>query len=131
MRMKWMSAGIVWLMAASAHAQVTQQWVARYNVSTNGGNRATALAVDGRGTVYVTGWSQDDLFANAYATVAYDAATGAQRWVARYNGPFNQEARAIAVDGLGTVYVTGTSDTVAYDAATGAQRWVARDNHGK
>ena len=58
-------------------------------------------------------------------------------WVARYNGPDNNmdNARKIALDAWGNVYVTGTSQnkngsinyitTVKYNAA-GVQKWVAR-----
>src|SRR5262249_60836219 len=73
------------------------------------------------------------------ATVAYNAATGATRWVSRYHGPGNSidAARSVAVSpGGGTVYVTGYSWagllpdylTAAYDAATGARLWVRRYN---
>jgi hypothetical protein len=106
-------------------------WVARYRGVGEDVARSAAVSADGT-TVYVTGGIQD------YATVAYDAATGAQRWVARYDGPANwaDASYAIAVNPVdSTVYVTGGSltldssydyATVAYDGATGAERWVAR-----
>jgi hypothetical protein len=96
-------------------ANGNQLWVARYNGPANGFDESLAIAVDGSGNVYVTGFSQrgpgpggeDGL---AYATVAYDS-KGNQLWVARYNGTGhgNDQAVAIAVDGSGNVYVTGTS----------------------
>ena len=74
-----------------------------------------------------------------YATVAYDAKTGAQKWVRRYNGPNNSVdvAKSLAVSPGGrTVYVTGYSGmqgrydyvTIAYNALTGARRWLSRYN---
>jgi len=71
-----------------------------------------------------------------FATVGYDAATGAQQWVSHYNGAGRSGSRAssLAVSpGGGMVYVTGAAAldyaTVAYSAATGALRW-ARRYHG-
>ena len=88
--------------------------------------------------VFVTGQSVGKTSNSDYATIAYNAATGAQLWVKRYNGPGNKDDHATSVvvsPGGGTVYVTGESRnqlsdyaTVAYSAATGAQLWVRSYN---
>ncbi len=114
-----------------------QQWVARYNGPGGGNDGATSIAVDGQGNVYVTGWSNPIQFGQNYdyATIKYNS-LGVQQWVARYNGPDNQQDRALslALDGQGNVYVTGESYSIAttYDYATikynsgGVQQWVRR-----
>jgi outer membrane protein assembly factor BamB len=76
-----------------------------------------------------------------YATVAYEATTGALVWVARYRGQHStccDNASSVGASPDGSrVFVTGRSGapgsqqiyaTVAYDAATGAELWVARYN---
>ena len=122
-----------------------QLWISRYNGPNGGSDVARSLAVspDGR-TVYVTGYSGQTSGPgggnNDYVTIAYNADSGAQRWLGRYNGRANgnDQARSVAVSPDGrTVYVTGRSQgrtssydyaTVDYNAATGAQRWVSRYN---
>ena len=122
--------------AASSGARL---WVKRYD----GGNstddaRSVAVSPDGK-AVFVTGSSIGTTSFQDYATVGYNAATGAQLWASRYNGPDNgdDEASSVAVSPDGrTVFVTGYSfgttagevdyATVAYNAATGAQLWVKR-----
>ena len=114
-----------------------RRWVARFDGSGNDYAQAIAVSPDGGG-LFVAGFSTDAVGAFDYTTVAYDAETGAQRWVARYEGPGDSydDAHALGVspDGL-TVFVTGGSigafgtfdyATVAYEAATGIERWVAR-----
>ena len=114
-----------------------EQWVVRYRGPGNSGNVANAIAVDGSGNVYVTGRSSTSGTDYDYATIKYNSA-GQEQWVARYNGPANgvDDAIAIAVDGLGNVYVTGNSvglrtnfdyATIKYNSA-GQQQWVARYN---
>ncbi len=135
---RWrVSAGVT-----SAHMAVTpgaQLWVTRYNGPGNSGDGAASVAAspDGR-TVFVTGTSAGKTTGEDYATIGYSAATGAQLWVKRYNGPGNgnDEAHSAAVSPNGrTVFVTGASTgkttgedyaTIAYSAATGAQLWAKR-----
>jgi uncharacterized delta-60 repeat protein len=113
-------------------------WVARYNGPGNYDDVATAIAVDNNGNVYVTGWSYGGYGTGYdYATIKYNS-EGQVVWVARYNGPGNDddEATAIAVDNNGNVYVTGRSwgKDADYDYATikynslGHTQWVARYN---
>jgi hypothetical protein len=84
-----------------------EQWVAQ----SNAGGYAGAVATDSLGNTYITG-TGSGVTSPDYATVKYDA-LGQEQWVARYNGPANGNdyAKAIAIDGSGNVYVTGTSLT--------------------
>src|SRR5262249_55404248 len=121
-----------------------QLWVQRYYGPGNGLDAASSVAVSPGGSkVFVTGESKGatpDTDSGDYLTVAYNAATGAQLWTARYNGPGHYDsAQAVALSPDGaTVFVTGSSNhesgqfsdyaTVAYRASDGAQLWVARFN---
>ncbi len=112
-----------------------QQWAARYNGPGNGDDKANILTIDGAGSVYVTGHSLGSNGSQDYATIKYNSA-GVRQWVARYDAPANStdEARGIAVDASGNVYVSGYSlgangnhdfFTVQYNSA-GIQQWAAR-----
>jgi hypothetical protein len=106
-------------------------WTSRYDGPSGGSDGGTAIAVDNKGGIYVTGDSEGH-----YATLRYDAASGKQAWVKRFNayGHGNETPRAIAVDNFGGVYVTGYSYgetardyvTVRYKAATGEESWARR-----
>jgi hypothetical protein len=115
----------------------TQLWAAHYTGPLRKIDRATALALDAQGNVFVTGISDFSGTdgSGVYATVKYDA-NGNQLWVAR-----SQQAQtdglgpALAVDDSGNIYVTGTSGrpldasttdilTLKYDA-TGTELWAA------
>jgi DNA-binding beta-propeller fold protein YncE len=135
-----------------------QLWVAPYASPGNGFDYASDVAASpdgskvfatgttaggavspGGGTVFVTGSSEDAGTGSAYATVAYDAATGASQWTRRYHGPEDSdEASAIAVSpGGGKVFVTGSSRgtqsnldyaTGAYQTSNGNRVWASRYN---
>ncbi len=105
----------------------------------NNQSAAPHIAVSPNGhTIFVSGTSNGGPASpNDYATVAYNAATGAQEWATSYNGSGGglDSASSIGVSPAGTrVFVTGTSvdasgghyATAAYDAASGAQVWVRR-----
>ena len=112
-----------------------QEWVRRYNGPGNGNDGAWAIAADHLGNIYVTGSSYDPITYYDYTTIKYSSA-GVAEWVRRYNGSDNWEdiAKAIAVDGVGNIYVTGYSHdsitgsdmtTIKYTSA-GVQEWVRR-----
>jgi hypothetical protein len=125
-------------------------WVANYDGPGHYLDEVAAVKVSPDGAhVYVTGSSvgvlasSSESIAYEYATISYDAATGAQQWVSRFNGntinpgvmqSAAARARAIEVAPDGSrIYITGQSygalgdiyATVAYEASTGSQLWVA------
>lgn len=118
-----------------------QLWLARYDGPANSTDIAATLAIDLNGNVYVTGTSAGSGTGFDFATIKYYP-NGDTAWVRRYNGSGNiiDEANAIAVDGNGNVYVTGSADgtghpltdspdytTIKYDR-DGNLLWVAAYN---
>jgi DNA-binding beta-propeller fold protein YncE len=119
-------------------------WAATYDGPAAGPDTAAALAVDPDGArVYVTGSSAGAGSAADVATIAYDAGTGEEMWIARYDGyrSGDDAAAALAVsrdgtgvfvagyanDDLGPGVLTGEYLVLAYNAATGSRSWAARE----
>ncbi|MCX6640286.1 MAG: hypothetical protein NTW14_07360 [bacterium] len=116
------------------------QWNVRYNGIGNGDDRAVDLAIDGEGSVYVTGYSDRDSNYPVnydYTTIKYDS-QGNQQWVASYNGTGNgaDQPSKLALDANTNVIVTGISlgvgteedcATIKYNSL-GTQEWVMRYN---
>jgi hypothetical protein len=102
-------------------------------------NLASDVAVDNAGNVFVTGGAGGGP-GGGMATLKYSN-TGTQLWAQIYKGPsafgFNDDGRAVAVDGSGNVIVTGRSyaensddgdfATIAYSNA-GVPLWTQRYN---
>jgi uncharacterized delta-60 repeat protein len=114
-----------------------RDWKKTYNGPGTGPDEASAITTDAQGNVYITGRSDGSGTRDDYATIKYDV-NGNTKWVRRYNGPGNlyDQAKAIAADNLGNVYVTGSSvgsdpfgdyATIKYDQ-NGNQLWVRRYN---
>lgn len=113
-------------------------WATRYSDPAGDSyDAATAIAVDESGNVYVTGASGTTDAGRAYGTVKYDPG-GVELWVARYSllNSSGAQARALAVDAGGHVYVTGSlyeqeTDldwvTIKYDEF-GGEQWISRYN---
>src|SRR5205823_936398 len=101
--------------ATVAYSTVTgaRLWIKRYNGPASDLDAATSVAISPGGkTVVITGASSGTSSRQDYATVAYNAATGAQLWVKRYNGPGNgqDDASSVAISPNGRrIFVTGTS----------------------
>ena len=131
--------GSFFVLRQESFAQVTQEWVARYNSSGNRSDIVTAMVIDASENVYVTGYSCSGPYIgdHDFVTIKYNS-SGVQQWVQTYNGPGDSTdiAVGIAVDGSGNVYVTGKSFESGvhptYDYATikynssGVQQWVHR-----
>jgi hypothetical protein len=120
-----------------------QLWVRICNGPGIFGGSGAAIAVDMPGNVYVTGSVFTPYGGEDYATVKYDS-DGNQLWVRTYGGNRgdDDEAKVIAIDGDGNVYVSGTSidtlpipegslywcaplTTIKYDS-NGNQLWVKK-----
>ena len=119
-----------------------QRWAASYDAGAPAFSDAVAVTPDGS-TVFVTGSTHLGP-TGRWATLAYDASTGAEKWVATFRGSSDPDqwdrgyALAVSPDGS-TLFVTGASfcsgcsssgfngfSTVAYDISTGTRVWVAR-----
>jgi len=105
-RVNWLALAfalmVLCLMLPAAEAQVLQDWVARYDGPLSSSDWVNDLEVRD-GYVYVTGY--ESVFTSYYATAKYDY-EGREIWSVGFReGP--SQAEALAVDGVGNVYVTG------------------------
>ncbi len=96
-------------------------WDQRYNnAAVNGDDVPVAMTVT-PSAVYVTGTSVGSGTGKDYITIKYSL-YGLHPWFQRYDGPDcrDDEAKALAVDAAGRVWVTGTSEgtTTGKDFAT-------------
>jgi glycine dehydrogenase len=88
------------------------QWAAHYHGETRATEEPTAIAIDREGSVCVAGYSADGPGYD-YVVIRYDAA-GNQQWAGRFSARDNLSdiARGMALDSIGNIYVTGSSEGV-------------------
>jgi WD40 repeat protein len=129
--------------AASQRAAVpggTQLWAQRFGGAHLSATATSVTASPDKAVVYVTGiTTKTAIGLRNEVTVAYNAATGKQLWLSRYQGQGRHPRGGTGVPSIivspdgATVYVAGDlargghNDylVLAYNAATGAQLWVA------
>lgn len=120
----------------------TQMWSATYNGPSNQMDEPACMVVGPDGYIYVAGTSTTNPMSGAadFVTIKYSPG-GTVIWTASYSGIINPTlsfdfARAITVDSLGNVYVTGYSwgDSSYSDILTlkyssiGILQWIRRLN---
>ncbi len=124
------------LFAFSAFSQVNILWQKRLSSTGSNQDKVNAMVVDKFGNSYVTGTGFGTSGTYDYFTAKYNSA-GTFQWKMEYNGTGNglDEARSVAVDTAGNVYVTGWSNAGAhYDISTvkyngaGVQKWAVNFN---
>jgi hypothetical protein len=118
-------------------------WTQRYRNGPQSAGLAIGESPSG-GSTYITGYNTSNDGSQSSLTIAYEASTGAQLWIAGYAGPagssFSTSLLTVSPDGS-QLYVAGSefqtqeigfigvvtrqNITVAYDAATGRQLWAA------
>ena len=116
-------------------------WKATYDGAPHRSDYVKDLALDADGNAVVVGASAGGRTGRDYITVKF-LADGSRAWARRYAGPSDfDEARSVAVDPKGNVYVTGQSRipaskpgvsgpprvvTISY-SPTGVRRWIILD----
>lgn len=125
---------IIILLSLNIYAQVSQQWVQRYNGAAGGTDQAVSLAAFGSGNLYVTGTSTGLTTGSDIVTIKYDPLTGDTLWINSFAGLSTDQVNAITCD-ANAVYITGRTFninmnilTMKLDAATGSVLWIRTYN---
>lgn len=106
----------------------TRQWIKQFGTDSN--DSAYGIAVDTDGFVYITGSTSGDLGDTKVdgmdAFLAKYDSSGTQKWIKQFGTTGSDGATAIAVDGDGFVYLTGTQN----GGLNQGEMFVAKYNNG-
>lgn len=122
-------------------------WIKTYDGPAHRGDMAAGCALDGSGSLYVTGYSQHAYGGGDALTIKYNTTTGDTVWTSRYSDWTGRPSdtspdlfgNACAVDRSGNLYVAGQTFgprgydllLVKYNPATGAILWAKTYDSGK
>ena len=90
----------------------TQQWVQTFNDALNKDDEANAMAIDGSGNIYITGYISTEIDITDYLTIKYNS-SGNLLWSVHNDGAahLNDKSTNIAIDNNGDIVVSGESET--------------------
>lgn len=93
------------------NSSLVAQWEYVYNGQGGNYDEAYDMSFDAGGEIYATGYSYLSATNNDFLTVRLKLTDGSQSWLTRFNGTANNsdQARSMAVDAIGNIYVTGES----------------------
>lgn len=129
---------IVVLFNTTLFSQVQQEWIQRYNGSSNSYDEGICSTIDKNGNLIVCGASINGNNFRDYIIIKYNS-NGIILWNQQYNGPGNSDDVVISVktDVLNNIYVTGRSRgigsgedycTIKY-SSDGIVQWNQRYNY--
>lgn len=120
------------VLTVAYRAAGTLKWATRYDNPYPGGDGGGQIVAAPGGTaVYVVGTAINKHGHRDTATFAYDAATGKQLWLDRYNAYHGGGQIAVTPDSRGVIVAGFVGNgraysLVSYNASTGATRWAKR-----
>lgn len=128
---------IVYLPCSLFCQEVKEEWVVKYNGTSDSSDYGEFIALDNQGNIYVTGTCIEKESKYDIITIKYNI-NGQRLWIRKYNGTANDSdgPTGIVVSNRGDVYVTGyckengSEDdyvTLKYNSS-GQELWVKKYN---
>jgi len=132
--------GSTWGNLAGSNAGKWDAWIAQYDsngnqvwakqIGTPEEDHSYAIAVDNQGNAYLAGYTQGNLFApnagNWDAWIAKYDRNGNQIWAQQIGTPSEDQAKGIATDSQGNIYLTGWTEGAMSENQGSFDAWMAK-----
>jgi len=132
--------GATWGNLAGSNAGKWDAWIAQYDsngnqlwakqIGTPEEDHSYAIAVDNQGNAYLAGYTQGNLFApnagNWDAWIAKYDRNGNQIWAQQLGTPSEDQAKGIATDSQGNIYLTGWTEGAMSENQGSFDAWIAK-----